>query len=89
MACEEKSYPNIDESSFTAIRKELSKIDLELPEDYEGEITSKAYGVTASYLFDPAIKTLKVKVVSKPFFVPCSYIYNKLSEAFERVTNGS
>ena len=89
MGCEKKTFPNIDERTFYAIRGELAKIDLELPETHEGSITSAAYGVTAAYRLDLDQKVLHVQVTQKPFFVPCSYIYGKLNEAFERVQNGN
>ena len=89
MACDEKTFPNVDETTFKGIRGELAKIDLELPETHEGTITSAAYGVTAAYRLDETTKVLRVQVTKKPFFVPCNYIYGKLQEAFDRVKNGN
>ncbi len=88
MACDPKSFSGVNSQTFAGIRIELAKIELELPEEHEGVITSKAYGVTAAYKLDEETEVLRVEVTKKPFFVPCGYIYGKLEEAFSRVKNG-
>ncbi len=89
MACDPRNFPNVDSKIFSGIRVELAKIDLDLPEEHEGTITSQAYGVTAAYRLDEPTSVLHVQVTKKPFFVPCTYIYGKLEEAFARVKNES
>lgn len=89
MSCENKVYQNINPDAFEGIRKELGKINLDLPEAHAGTVTSSSYGVTADYKFDPEAQTMQLQVTDKPFFMPCSLIYKKLTEAIERVQNGA
>ncbi len=89
MTCDPRTFPDVDPEVFSGIRAELAKIDLDLPEEHEGTITSQAYGVTAAYRLDKPTNVLHVQITKKPFFVPCTYIYGKLEEAFARVKNVS
>jgi len=89
MACETKVYQNVNPVVFEGIRKELAKINLEFPEAHTGTITSSAYGVTAGYKFDEAAQTMQLQITDKPFFMPCSLIYKKITEVVERVQHGA
>lgn len=84
MACDPKVYNDISPEIMDGLRRELANIELTLPEEDEGILHSSAFGVSANYKFDRTASTLRVEVTSKPFFVPCSYIFKKLDEAFER-----
>lgn len=84
MACDPKTYKNVTETIMNGIRTELAKIDLVLPKGDRGSIVSTAYNVTADYNWKYIAETLTIIVKTKPFFVPCSYIFKKFDEALEK-----
>lgn len=84
MACDKVSYSGVSPLVLNKVRDELKKIDLDLPPQDKGILTSTAYGVSAAYEYLPGAQTLSVEVTNKPFFVPCSYIHKKFSEALDR-----
>lgn len=84
MACDPKVYTEVSPEVMNGLRRELAGIELALPETDQGILESAAYGVKANYNFDRTSAEMSVEITHKPFFVPCSYIYGKLDEAFER-----
>ncbi len=81
MACEGKSYSGICENKLAFIRKELRALGLAMPDHHEGRIHSADIGVEAEYRYTLHAEELYIKVHSKPFFIPCSYIFARLENA--------
>ena len=84
MACDKKIYDHITPDVMAGIRRGLAAMDMPLPDGNQGTIRSAAYNVTATFDFQPPAQTLTVEVTEKPFFVPCAYIYQKITEAVDR-----
>lgn len=83
MACDGKSYGNICEQKLAFIKVELRALGLTVPDHHEGRIYSSEIGVEAEFRYTPVNEELFLKVHSKPFFIPCAFIFSKLDAAIE------
>ena len=84
MGCEKKLFKNIDEQLLWVIRDEMGRSDLSMPEAFQGEVTSKAFGVTVAFDYSHDEEALSLEVTKKPLFIPCGMIYKKAEEAIDR-----
>jgi hypothetical protein len=83
MACEGKAYKGVCENKLAFIKAELRALGLTVPDDHEGRIHSSEIGVEAEFRYVPVDEELHLKVHSKPFFIPCAFIFSKLDNAIE------
>ncbi|HHG84615.1 MAG TPA: hypothetical protein ENJ82_07690 [Bacteroidetes bacterium] len=88
MACEEKVYEGVDAEKMKNIRIELGKLGLQVPETDTGKITSAQIGVEADFTWNPETQIIKVKVLEKPFFLPCAFIYSRLEQTINQDSSG-
>ena len=83
MACDAKSYQGICEKKLAYLRKELRGMGLTFPDEHEGLIHSSDIGVEAEFRYTPHAEELWFKVNSKPFFIPCHFIFVRLETAIQ------
>lgn len=81
MACDPKAYYGICENKLAYIRTELRALGLTIPDDHHGRITSTDIGVEAEFRYTPHLEELWLKIHTKPFFIPCGFIFARLESA--------
>jgi hypothetical protein len=79
MACEEKTFSDVNEAKMAYIRTELRGLGLTVPETEAGMITSLEIGVEAQFQWSREAGTLAIQIFQKPIFIPCGFIYGRLS----------
>jgi hypothetical protein len=84
MACEPVSFNNISASTFELLKRELENNGFSIA-GTSGTIHGP-FNIIMDYTWDEATETLHTKVVNKSFFVPCSQIYNQLSNYINKYT---
>lgn len=77
-ACPGKSYAGIDAGAFARLAEMASGYGVAVDRD---EGSASARGFTVEWDYDRAGQVLAVKVVEKPFFVPCGVV----AEASDRL----
>lgn len=88
MACDPKTYSGLNAAMMDAIRLDLAKMGMVMPQAPEGVVAHAEFGVEVQYRFSEQENTLWVQVSQKPFFVPCVMIYSRLDQAVARHQSG-
>jgi hypothetical protein len=89
MACDSKTYSGLSAATMEAIRLDLSKMGMNMPNTPEGTVAVSEFGVEVQFRFSEQAATLWVQVSQKPFFVPCAMIYARLDQAVARHQSGA
>jgi|JI10StandDraft_1071094.scaffolds.fasta_scaffold1838141_2 hypothetical protein len=84
MACDAKTYHGLTDVMMRGIRIDLHQMGMSLPDGDQGIIVNQEYGVQVEFIYSNPELVLTVRIVEKPFFVPCSLIYGRLDQAIER-----
>jgi hypothetical protein len=84
MACEGKKYHGLNEVMMRGIRLDLHQMGIPITEASEGVVMNQSYGVEVEYSYSDSEQSLFVRILQKPFFIPCSMIYGRLDQAIER-----
>ena len=87
MACDDKAYSGICVNKLAFIKVELRGFGLTVPDEHEGRIHSSEIGVDAEFRYTEEREEFWFKVHSKPFFIPCGYIFSKLEAAIQNYSN--
>ena len=84
MACEEKVFADVNEAKMAYVRTELRNLGLTVPETESGKITSEEIGVEAEFTWSRTAGTLTIQLFQKPIFLPCAFIYARLSTSISQ-----
>lgn len=84
MACEEKVFADVNEAKMAYIRTELRNLGLTVPDTESGKITSLEIGVEADFNWNRDAQTLTIQLFQKPVFLPCAFIYGRLSSSISQ-----
>jgi hypothetical protein len=84
MACDEKVFNGVNADKMAYVRIELRRLGLTVPEESSGMITSLEIGVEASFTWNEQAETLSIQIFQKPIFIPCAFIYGRLSQSLKQ-----
>ncbi|MEM0999570.1 MAG: hypothetical protein AAGN35_21105 [Bacteroidota bacterium] len=84
MACDEKVFSGVNAPKMTYVRAELRRLGLTVPDTDSGKITSAEIGVEAEFTWSAQAETLSIQIFQKPVFLPCAFIYGRLSQSLKQ-----
>jgi len=80
MANQQKTYTGVSRDTFDRLRAALrARANLTLPPGNSGSLSSR--GLTGSYRFDAAAKTLHIAIEKTPLLVPKAMIWQAIDSA--------
>lgn len=83
MACEPLSYSGVDASKWPSVQDAVSREYGILIASDRGEASKR--GFKLKWTYEPSAQTLRIQCLSKPFFVPCETVNNRIKRTAEEL----